>query len=128
MDDIRLKYRAPIIIGTPRAIPYDHQTESSGTSFQDILQKQLQENEGVIFSKHAIKRVEERNISISDDSLARLNQGMRMASEKNLKDALILVDKTAFIVNVPSNTVITTTDQNDTNGNIFTNINGTVII
>ena len=51
-----------------------------------------------------------------------------MASEKNIKDALILVDQTAFVVNVPSNIVITTTDQSDIEGAVFTNINGTVII
>ena len=128
MDDIRLKYRAPIMVGNVRSIPPSTQVTTGATNFQDMLQKQLQDNESVVFSKHAMKRVEERNIPISDDSLARLNQGIRMASEKNIKDALILVDQTAFVVNVPSNIVITTTDQSDIEGAVFTNINGTVII
>ena len=131
MNDIRFKYYAPVVVGTPRVeqptIP-NHENNDSTTSFGNILKKHMDKPESVVFSKHATKRVEERNIHISDESLARLNEGMRMASEKNLHDALILVDQTAFVVNVPSNTVITTKDQNDMKSTVFTNINGTVII
>ncbi|MBE5851669.1 MAG: flagellar protein, partial [Lachnospiraceae bacterium] len=34
----------------------------------------------------------------------------------------------AFIVNVPSNTVVTAMEQSETQDNIFTNIDGAVII
>ena len=34
----------------------------------------------------------------------------------------------AFIVNVPSSTVVTAMDQNETSDNIFTNIDGAVIV
>ena len=132
MDDIRFKYYSPVVVGSPGMgqHPLEHKpTKTQGTSdFENILQKKLEKPEGVIFSKHAAQRVAERNIQLSDDSLARLNEGMRMATEKHLNDALILVDKTAFVVNVPSNTVITTKDNEDIQGSVFTNISGTVII
>ena len=51
-----------------------------------------------------------------------------MASEKNLEEPLILVGSTAFLVNIPNNTVITAVDSSDMKGNVFTNIDGTVII
>ncbi|HPF29605.1 MAG TPA: flagellar protein, partial [Lachnospiraceae bacterium] len=38
------------------------------------------------------------------------------------------VDSLAFIVNVPNSTVITAMDQSETEENIFTNIDGAVII
>ena len=40
----------------------------------------------------------------------------------------VLVDDIAFIVNVPSKTVVTAMDQAETNSNVFTNIDGAVIM
>jgi len=40
----------------------------------------------------------------------------------------VLVDQLAFIVNIPNNTVVTAMQQNETDENIFTNIDGAVII
>ncbi len=130
MDDLRIKFYNPIISGTPNVSNTQstnniNQNNVQTTDFEQILREKMS---GVNFSKHATQRVVERNIDVSEQNLERLNEGMRLASEKNLKDALILVDKTAFIVNVPSNTVITTTESQDLKGNVFTNINGTVII
>ncbi len=133
MDDIRLKYYNPLITGTPNissiaGLKQNTDTKvESDVSFEDLLAQKLGET-GVNFSKHATKRVQERNIEVTGESLQRLNEGMRVAQEKDLKDALILVDRTAYIVNVPSNTVITTTESDDLKGSVFTNINGTVII
>ena len=42
--------------------------------------------------------------------------------------AILLVDDIAFIVNVPSKTVVTAMDQAETNSNVFTNIDGAVIM
>lgn len=47
-----------------------------------------------------MKRALEHNIELTDDSLARLNEGVRLASEKNLDDTLILVGQAAFVVSV----------------------------
>ncbi len=40
----------------------------------------------------------------------------------------MLVDQLAFIVNIPNNTVVTAMQQNETDENVFTNIDGAVII
>ena len=58
----------------------------------------------------------------------RLRDGMEKANAKGIKDSLVLMDKLAFIVNVPSNTVVTAMDQSETNENVFTNIDGAVIV
>ena len=83
---------------------------------------------GVNFSKHAAKRVTEREIEFTAENLARLNEGIRMASEKNLGDTLIVVDGTAFVVNAKNNTIITAVNENNAKGRVFTNIEGTVIV
>ena len=48
--------------------------------------------------------------------------------EKGIRESLVLVDQLAFIVNIPNNTVVTAMQQNETDENIFTNIDGAVII
>ena len=45
-----------------------------------------------------------------------------------MNESLVLVDDLAFIVNVPNRTVITAMEQGETNSNVFTNIDGAVIM
>ncbi|MGN1086427.1 MAG: TIGR02530 family flagellar biosynthesis protein, partial [Porcipelethomonas sp.] len=73
-------------------------------------------------------RVMERNIDLSDENIERLNEGVKLAGEKGLDDTLILLDNAAFIVSVRNNTVITTVNKDEMTGNVFTNIDGTVVI
>lgn len=80
------------------------------------------------FSKHAVNRLADREISLSDNQMSRLSEGARKAGQKGIKESLVMVDQLAFIVNVPSRTVITAMDQTETNENIFTNIDGAVIM
>ena len=99
-------------------------------SFASFLQKTVDEQEetsGVRFSKHATKRLDDRDITISEDQKDRLNFGVQLADEKGIKDSLVMVDSLAFIVNVPNQTVVTAMDQTETDDNIFTNIDGAVI-
>lgn len=103
--------------------------DSSKASFFDILSQKENDNaENVRFSKHAKVRLEDRKIDLTEEQLERLNTGARKASEKGIKESLVIVDKLAFIVNVPNNTVITAMDSSETDDNVFTNINGAVII
>lgn len=133
MDDLRLKYYSPIVVGKPGLTPpteavIKNTGTAAGTSFQDILQQKLQGSSSVSFSRHAVKRAADHGITLSQDSLDRLDEGVRLAGEKNLDDTLILVGDTAFVVNVPNKTVITAMGKDEMRGNVFTNINGTVIV
>ncbi len=132
MDDLSLRrFSTPITTGIPQTIPTDLTETVPEESFQEILKEQLGEPpspSGVNFSKHAMNRVLERGIDLSPDSLSRLNEGVKLAEEKGLDDTLILVGSEAFIVSVRNNTVITTIPNEELQGNVFTNIEGTVII
>ena len=130
MDDIKLGFYTPIVTGNPQSTP-TAKTDTSGTdtkSFADVLSETLSKSSDVNFSKHAVKRAMEHNIDLNDESISRLNEGVRIAGEKNLEEPLILVGSTAFLVNIPNNTVITAVDSGNMKGNVFTNIDGTVII
>lgn len=100
-------------------------------NFNDILKQKSQimiPRQDLRFSKHASGRLEERNISLSDEQMVRLNDAARKASEKGIKESLVIVDSLAFIVNVPNNTVVTALDRTDSEDNVFTNIDGAVIV
>jgi flagellar operon protein len=99
---------------------------NNGRSFQEILSEQL--NQRITFSKHANQRTEDRNIQISDSDLTRLEDACDRAQEKGIKDALIVMNDSAFIVNAQNKTVITVVDKNEMKSNVFTNIDGAVFI
>ena len=97
-----------------------------GRTFEEILNSRVSENEGLKFSKHANMRMKSRSIDLSEDQRTRLESGALAAGAKGIKESLVMVDDLAFIVNVPSRTVITALEAGgDTN--VFTNINGAVI-
>lgn len=96
--------------------------ESSG-KFGSIFQ---QEMEKVRFSGHAVKRLEVRNIQLNETELGRLQNAVERAEQKGSKDSLIMMDKTAFIVNIPNRTVVTAMSLEESKDNVFTNIDSVV--
>ncbi len=80
------------------------------------------------FSKHADARLKQRDITLTDEQLSRLSEGTMKASQKGIKESLVLMDNIAFIVNTQNNTVVTAMDKDMNEENIFTNIDGAVII
>lgn len=107
--------------------------KAEGISFEQVLAEKLNSSEttaqtSLKFSKHAVNRLMDRNITLSDTQMERLSDGTQKANEKGIKESLVVVDQLAFIVNVPNKTVITAMDQTETKDNIFTNIDGAVFI
>jgi flagellar operon protein len=100
----------------------------SGESFDEILQKKIKSNQNITFTKHAQLRMSERNITLTNDHLNRLDEAVKKAGQKGVKDTLVLIDEMAFIVSVKNSTVITALNGSDMEGNVFTQIDGAVII
>ncbi len=117
----------------------ERNNEKRDISFESILNKQKsiasvvdehrkQEDTQVKFTKHAGARLEERDIQLTKEQMSRLEEGTSKASSKGIKESLVLMDNLAFIVNTQSRTVITAIDQKSTEENIYTNIDGAVVI
>lgn len=102
----------------------------SEISFREILEQTAEkENSAVLkFSKHAANRLADRQIELTDGQLRRLSEGTAKAGAKGIRESLVIMDELAFIVNVPNNTVITAMSQTETEENVYTNIDGAVII
>lgn len=107
------------------------QSTGEGLSFQDVLLKQSevkQADSTLKFSKHASTRLEQRGINLTSGQMKRLEDATTKASQKGIKDSLVIVDELAFIVNVPNHTVVTALNSSDTGENVFTNIDGAVFM
>lgn len=133
MEDLLLRNRMNMPVTT--GIPAASQTHSArqpgkdqnGPSFQQVLEQRVR-TQDVSFSKHAAERVARRDIELTQAGLEKLNEGVRIAREKGMDDALILVDGSAFIVSAKNGRVITALGSSEAGGKAITNISGAVIL
>jgi flagellar operon protein len=88
-----------------------------------MLQDQL-----VRFSHHAEVRLQQRGIQLQPEQLAKLESAIDKAAAKGAKDALMLLNGMALIVNIPNRTVVTALDGNSMKDNVFTQIDSAVVI
>lgn len=95
-------------------------------SFADQL-RQSQGSGGVQFSKHALERLQRRGITAGAETLNRLRHGVDLAAGKGARDAVVMVDDTAFVVSVQNRTVITAIDSAHMRQHVFTNIDSAVL-
>ena len=63
-----------------------------------------------------------------EEGMAHMHTLRAMAEEKGLREPLILLGTTAFVVNVKNNKVVTVVNEDSLKGTVFTNIDGTVMI
>ncbi len=108
-----------------------HSNKTVTQSFGEILQKELDQAQGsgqIAFSKHAMARAQERGINVDESLLTRLTDSVQKAEAKGATNILALDAGKAFIINVPNNKVITTMSGAEMKENIFTNIDGAVIL
>jgi len=99
----------------------------TGPSFDQVLRGTLGQSAPVRFSGHAVERLARRGIDVDPATTARLQAGVDAAAAKGSRDALVLVDGTAFVVSVANRTVITAVDPGSMKERVFTNIDSAVI-
>jgi flagellar operon protein len=92
-----------------------------------LRQSQSPSSGGVQFSKHALERLQRRGISAGSETLNRLQHGVDLAAGKGARDAVVMVDDTAFVVSVKNRTVITAIDSAHMRQHVFTNIDSAVL-
>ena len=102
-------------------------TPSPKQSFLEHLNNAVQPAELKI-SKHASERLAERNIHISDAEWAHVNEKVNEAKLKGIKESLVLMDQAALIVSAKNSTVITAMDRMEAKDQLFTNIDGTIVL
>lgn len=97
-----------------------------GPAFSDVL-RDTAGTKPVTFSKHAVQRLERRQLTVDPTTMQRLQDGVDRAAGKGARDAVVLVDDTAFVVSVTNRTVVTAVGKDQMKDHVFTNIDSAVI-
>ena len=103
------------------------QTRRQGKDFASVYQQEIQKT-GLQFSKHAAMRMSERGMELTTELAGDLSAAVAKAREKGAKEVVVIGADSAFIVNVTHNTVVTTMNAREMKNNIFTNIDGAILI
>mgnify|MGYP000894722264 FL=1 len=130
MNDFKVNINQNIIAipKTNRINIQDKPRTHGNSSFGTILEGQIKQQESIKFSKHAQGRLIARNVELTQEDIANIDKAVEKAARKGIKDTLILLGNTALIANVRSKTIITAATEDTLKDNIFTNIDGAIII
>lgn len=103
-------------------------TERSGRSvdFRAVLNQVQAEMGGLRLSAHARTRLAGRGIELTGTQIQRLVDAVNRAGAKGAREAVIILEGTAFVVSVRNRTVITVVDGPRLKENIFTNVDTVV--
>lgn len=96
-------------------------------SFKSILENNLKK-ESFVISNHAASRLQDRNISLNESDMKKINEGINKAEEKGSKDCLILYKDVAMVASIKNRTIITAVDKESSKGNVFTNVDSVVLL
>lgn len=97
-------------------------------SFKNILESEIQTQNEIRFSAHAVNRLEQRQLKFSDEQMKKITQAVNKAADKGAKEALILSQDMALIVNIKNRTIITAMDKAGMQENVFTNIDSAIVV
>ena len=124
------KIQGPGQLGQSPAAAQHNKAADGQNAFGTMLRRQLdtKSQSGVNFSKHALERAEERGIELTPNLMERLSNSVEKVQEKGATNILAFDDSRAFIINIPYGRVITTMSQEVMRENIFTNIDGAVLL
>lgn len=126
-EDPRIYLSTQPLIPLGNHVPYQPQAgqEVKSRAFADALSAA---EKRVSFSKHALQRLNSRQLNLSESDLAKLDDTVEKMAQKGAKESLICLRDMAFIVSVANRTVITAMDGASVKNNIFTNIDSAAII
>jgi flagellar operon protein len=81
----------------------------------------------VTLSSHAMQRLGQRGIDLQDDQLERLGRAMDTLASRGGRQSIVMLDQVAYVVHVPSHTVVTAVAPDERKEAIFTQIDSVAI-
>jgi flagellar operon protein len=122
VDPIRFNPAQPVKPAQGQNNPQPKSINTAGPNFADTLANV----QNLRFSNHAQKRMQYRDINLSDDGISRLANAVEKADKRGGKESLVLVDDLAFIVNIKDRLVVTALDPGSRGEGVFTKIDSVV--
>jgi flagellar operon protein len=102
--------------------------EKSKHEFKNILKKTVEKEDSFVISNHAAERLKDRNISLNENDMNKINEGINKADEKGSRESLILYKDVVLVASIKNRTIITALDKDGSKGNVFTNIDSVVLL
>lgn len=99
-----------------------------GRSFGQVYQETVDKNKEVKFSQHAVNRMNMRGIEFNEDDMQKLSSAIDKMEEKGGKESLLMMDGTAYVVDVESRTIITAVNDMSARDGVFTNIDSAMVV
>ena len=121
-------------------VDVDNKLKSGETSeFKNLLDQNLdksqaqapalpQKENGIQFSTHALRRLQERNLAFDKEEYSKLQNALDKLKTKGGQDSLVITGKAAYIVDVSKSTVVTAMDKESMSENVFTKIDSTILM
>ncbi|MEW9093613.1 MAG: TIGR02530 family flagellar biosynthesis protein [Clostridiaceae bacterium] len=103
-------------------------SHNGAVNFNEILQNEINKEPDFVISNHAKQRLLERNIEFNQNDLNKIREGIDKAEEKGCSEGVILYKDVALVASIKNRTVITAMNKDESQGNIFTNIDSLVIL
>lgn len=97
---------------------------ASGAEFGSVFRQALERSSSadIRLTAHAEKRIQERSIPFDQNVRKTLGEAMDELGRKGAKDSLVLTNEGAFVVNVPTRTLVTAMGIREMNDRIVTQI------
>lgn len=112
--------------------PYDtsnvNKVTENKTDFESVLKSQLEREKSFVLSNHAVERLKDRNISLNEADMKKINEGINKASEKGASESLLLYKDLVLVASIKNRTIITAMGKDSSKGNVFTNIDSVVLL
>lgn len=133
-----------ILIPNVTKLPSNKNVESSNklakgetSEFKSLLDSNLEQSsqtqlsetpKGLHLSTHAMRRLQERNLSIDKEEFQKIQSAVDKLKLKGGQDSLVITGKAAYIIDVAKNTIVTAIDKESIGDNVFTKIDSTILM
>ncbi|WP_042348915.1 TIGR02530 family flagellar biosynthesis protein [Bacillus massiliigorillae] len=123
------QFQATPLISNLKTYQAQQNKKANKEKFATELQQSIQQStSSLTISKHAQMRMQQRNIEIHPKTWALIEQKVQEAKNMGVKDSLVLLNNAALIVSAKNNVIVTAMGREEANAQIFTNINGTILL
>lgn len=103
-------------------------SEKGNFSFKEILDEKIFQDNSISFSDKASKILHEINGNLTTEQMNRLESGLEKLKNKGVVSGILLMDSTAFVLNVKNQTVMTTIGENRIQDNVFSNFDAFAVV
>lgn len=115
----------PIGPGEINKLPQENKAGHS--NFREQFNNSIKNFDTLKFSGHAMDRLADRGVVLTEDKASRLLKAVDAAQTKGARESLVLLDELAFVVSVKNRTVITACETSSLKEGVFTKIDSAVL-